>query len=94
MIRTFRPRQQQRSLVLTKEGERWRVSTIPPAPHTEPILPQTDKFDSADAALGYAARIASRTGWNLVDQTGRRSPAELEEAIRRAAEIEFPEDGS
>ena len=90
----FQTPQQQRSLVLTQAGDKWRVSIIPPQPNAEPDIPQQDEFDTADEALGYAARLAARLGWRVVDQTGRRSPAEIEAAIEYAASLDLSGDGS
>lgn len=90
-VERFHTAQQRRSLVLTQAADKWRVSIIPPEPILEPEVPLISDFDEPDAALGYAARLAWRTGWRLVDQTGRRSPAELEAAIEYAGTLIFPD---
>ncbi len=83
MITRLVPPHQRRMIALTRHGQVWRACIVPPAPP----LPAFQDFDKADAALGFGARLAHETGWHLVDQTGRRSPAELFAAIERAAAI-------
>lgn len=87
-VTEFHGAQQKRALVLTRTADAWRVSIIPP-PGAEPEIPRFDDFDHPDEALGYGARLAYRTGWQLVDLTGRRSIAELSEAIHEAGALKY-----
>jgi hypothetical protein len=88
----MQPRQQFRSLVIGKVGEKWRVTTVPPAPECEPDIPPFDEFDGADGALGYASQLAWLYGWNVIDTTGTRSDAEIYAAIEYAGSLSHPDE--